>query len=1365
MQKATQHSDPKSTHSRTQQPFFGAEQATPFFQPKLEVSAPGDKYEQEADAMADQVVEHQAGDGPVLQRMSVSKVDSLQRMSTDTEPAEEELQRKPEEEEETPSLIQTKRMSIGGGASEAPSFLQRLKDSKSGGRPIHPMVEKKMGAAFGADFSMVKIHTGDVASKLSAAIQAKAFTHGKDIYFNEGQYTPERQEGSHLLAHELTHTLHQQAAKPVQVKSDPATSEENKEEPSSNKETVETDLKKAPTLDDIGAVPTETAEDEIPKSPQHPEDDPAFLAEKAGVEQKAKRLKKHPEPETKKAETDTASLRPVVDQKAEGNRRTHVQQMNEVAGESERKPITAASFKATLQKHIDELENELPKNEDDAKRFKREKPISQMKQKVGQTVKAEGEAVAGPMAQEAQQEQPPQADVPTTEPTKLAAEKKAKTPAPVNAAAAIPKPKTDAEISMQKESEALDEQMKEGGITEKQLERSNEPEFLKALDDKRNAQQQAEAAPNQYRDKEETILGEAQGNVAKKSRRGIKGMLSAKTGSINKVLSTQTTTANSDITKQNEVSRTLEGIYTETKSQVVNKLEALSSFVDEYFELGAGLAQTIFEKRVEEGLEDIYGWFTFDDYLFGEDTEAIEKVFNDEKRRFIASMNDIFDVLAKAISLHLNQAIKIIQNGRKRSEEYYESLDKKQQKLAADAMKTYQDQYDELEDTVYDKQDELVSNLVDAYQQNVGSLRDTFDSIKEDVSSGWIKGAIEGIKGVIETIKQLMEMIDNLLQAISSVIGIIMEDPIKFVGDLFDGIKIGFDNFKANIKQHLIAGLLTWLTGAMAPMQLQLPEDIFSLSGIFSLLTQVLQLTWTNFRTRAVKRFGEPVVKALEGGVEIFKVVKKEGLSGLWGMVKDKFTDLKATVMDTIQDLIRTKVIEAGIKWLLSLLIPGAGFIKAIMAIKELIAFFVKSAMMLIPALTDAILGLANGSKEQVAQAIERGFAGIMALVINLFAKLIGLGGLAKRVKKIMERIRKRVVKAMDWVLGKGYALAKKTGILKLVKKGKAAFEKGKEKVVGAAKGVKDKVMGLFGWSKTKKSFRTGDGESHNIYVKKHSGKSQLFIASDPKPADNLVDELLQRYKDDDEKISVLNRIKSTHLPLANRYISAIERAEQRSKSIKDDQAWTDLQLQVKELYRQLLLVETLITTNLNSVIDKSDYNEIANIYEVEGRVGVHKKAPKKKYKFDADHQPSNKMLSVAAAIDGAPWLLQQIAASRSSWASTITLHVNRHRKGRTYGRKATAVAHSFVQQLNSRLSNVSDPSEQVAILESLLQQEAQADADWMINLVQSSSISDALWNDINQEDRAEELKEKISGQIVNGENILGNQRISLPHE
>ncbi len=267
-------------------------------------------------------------------------------------------------------------------------------------------------------------------------------------------------------------------------------------------------------------------------------------------------------------------------------------------------------------------------------------------------------------------------------------------------------------------------------------------------------------------------------------------------------------------------------------------------------------------------------------------------------------------------------------------------------------------------------------------------------------------------------------MIVNLFSAIKSVIGVIMEDPIGFMTNLFDGIGKGIDNFKANIQTHMLGGLITWLTGSLGPMGITLPDDIFSLKGIFSLVMQVLGLGWDFIRQKAFMMMGEPMVNALTKGYDMFTTFATKGVAGIWEYLKDQFSDLKETVIEAIKGMLITQVIEAGIKWLLSLLIPGAGFIKAIMAIKDLIVFFVEAAMMLIPAITEAILALAAGSVAGVAMAIEKGLSMLIALVINLFAKLIGLGGLTKKVMAIFKKIRKRVDRAIMKLLNK----AKKAG-------------------------------------------------------------------------------------------------------------------------------------------------------------------------------------------------------------------------------------------------------------------------------------------------------------------------------------------------
>jgi len=66
-----------------------------------------------------------------------------------------------------------------------------------------------MEQSFGADFSSVRVHTDSASVQMNKEINAQAFTHGSDIYFNEGKYDTTSSDGQKLLAHELTHTVQQ----------------------------------------------------------------------------------------------------------------------------------------------------------------------------------------------------------------------------------------------------------------------------------------------------------------------------------------------------------------------------------------------------------------------------------------------------------------------------------------------------------------------------------------------------------------------------------------------------------------------------------------------------------------------------------------------------------------------------------------------------------------------------------------------------------------------------------------------------------------------------------------------------------------------------------------------------------------------------------------------------------------------------------------------------------------------------------------------------------------------------------------------------------------------------------------------------
>ena len=80
-----------------------------------------------------------------------------------------------------------------------------------GGSPLAEPVRTDMEARFGADFSDVRVHTGDDAHTSAKAVQAHAYTAGSNIVFQRGVYDPDSAGGRTTLAHELTHVVQQRS--------------------------------------------------------------------------------------------------------------------------------------------------------------------------------------------------------------------------------------------------------------------------------------------------------------------------------------------------------------------------------------------------------------------------------------------------------------------------------------------------------------------------------------------------------------------------------------------------------------------------------------------------------------------------------------------------------------------------------------------------------------------------------------------------------------------------------------------------------------------------------------------------------------------------------------------------------------------------------------------------------------------------------------------------------------------------------------------------------------------------------------------------------------------------------------------------
>lgn len=79
----------------------------------------------------------------------------------------------------------------------------------SQGRPLDTSTRSFMESRFGHDFSGVRVHTDTRAQESARDVNALAYTTGRDIVFNAGQYAPATSEGRKLIAHELAHVAQQ----------------------------------------------------------------------------------------------------------------------------------------------------------------------------------------------------------------------------------------------------------------------------------------------------------------------------------------------------------------------------------------------------------------------------------------------------------------------------------------------------------------------------------------------------------------------------------------------------------------------------------------------------------------------------------------------------------------------------------------------------------------------------------------------------------------------------------------------------------------------------------------------------------------------------------------------------------------------------------------------------------------------------------------------------------------------------------------------------------------------------------------------------------------------------------------------------
>lgn len=175
---------------------FSAPPLPSIMQPKLVVGEVNDPLEHEADRVADQVLrtsdpEHSIATAPTQLSGKCAAC-----------------------EEEEAQALQTK---LDGrpetAAGEAPGIVHQA--LRSPGQPLDAPTRAFFEPRFGRSFSEVRVHADANAAASARAVNALAYTAGRDIVFNQDRYMPGTSEGKGLLAHELTHMVQQAGMEPA----------------------------------------------------------------------------------------------------------------------------------------------------------------------------------------------------------------------------------------------------------------------------------------------------------------------------------------------------------------------------------------------------------------------------------------------------------------------------------------------------------------------------------------------------------------------------------------------------------------------------------------------------------------------------------------------------------------------------------------------------------------------------------------------------------------------------------------------------------------------------------------------------------------------------------------------------------------------------------------------------------------------------------------------------------------------------------------------------------------------------------------------------------------------------------------------
>ncbi len=589
-----------------------------------------------------------------------------------------------------------------------------------------------------------------------------------------------------------------------------------------------------------------------------------------------------------------------------------------------------------------------------------------------------------------------------------------------------------------------DDRLKQEGVTQEQLDMVDSGDLADANKEKKGLEQAAKTEPHAVQNfaKDATAKVDRDLHQEEQAQRG--ALTAHRRQGLHRTGEHQKTAKSTLEKKRDEVAAKINGIYQTTQDSVKKKLADLETQSMKRFDDGNARASKAFEDNVNRELDTykddrysgVFGWARkAKDWLLGMDElPRVKEIFDTNRETFVQTVNKLVEDISADNKRVVQECKDELAKAKTDIKDYVDKLGPQLKDIANKTAGEVTGKLDELDGFIRKKEEELQQKLADKQQAAIKAIDDKIAKMKEAMSGALAKlgnlllwAAKKFFTWALEQFGYSLGEIQGIIDKGAAVLKAIFTKPIQFVKNLIAAAKLGFQNFGKNFLTHLKDAIFDWLTGSMEGVTLPTSWDF---QGIASVALQILGLTWANIRGKLVKLIGETPVKALESGFDLVVTLVRDGPMAAWEKIKEMGEEIKQAFIEGVKDFIKIKIIQKAIETVISLFVPGAGIVRAIIGIYDTVVFFIQKAkqiMEMIGNFLSSIGDIAAGNVGAAADALEKGLARGLTLVINFLARFLHLDGITAKIRAAIQKLRAKVDGMLDkvagWIVEKGKKL------------------------------------------------------------------------------------------------------------------------------------------------------------------------------------------------------------------------------------------------------------------------------------------------------------------------------------------------------